>query len=491
MNMLAVPNLIDGREVGAKSGQTFLSYNPANGQPLAQVACSNAEDVDQAVQAAHQAFVDRRWSGLAPWERGRRLRQVADLIRQRVADLARLDTLDIGQPIKESTAVTGAAAMLFDFYAGTCDKLTGTVYIGETGYHNYTVREPYGVVGAIAPWNFPFFNACLKVAAPLAAGNSVVIKMAKQSPISTLELGRICLEAGLPPGVLNVVNGGGAEVGVPLVDHPLVSKITVTGSTSVGKEILAKAALQIKTVALELGGKSANIIFEDADLDQALGGTIYSCMRNCGQVCTLGSRLLLQESIADRFLESLVARIDALRIGDPLDPQTHIGPMVSDEQLRTVLQYIDIGRQEGAHVRLGGGRLNLGGELEKGYFVQPTLLTNVTSAMRIAREEIFGPVISVIRFKDMDEAIKIANSTNFGLAASAWTLDMRKYQRLATELEAGIVWINCVQYGTLNVPFCGHKESGMEEDLGMEALHSYTKLKTVYTYCGTNAFQWT
>ncbi len=489
--MLTVPNLIDGKEVGAKSGQTYLAYNPSIGQPLAEVARSNAEDVDQAVRAAHRAFVDRRWSGLAPWERGRLLRQVADLIRQRAADLARLDTLNIGQPIKEATAITNGAAMLFDFYAGACDKLTGTVYAGETGYHNYSVREPYGVVGSIAPWNFPFFNACLKVAAPLAAGNTVVIKIAKQSPISTLELGRICLEAGLPPGVLNVVNGSGSEVGAPLVDHPLVSKITFTGSTTVGKDILVRAASQVKSVALELGGKSPNLIFEDADLDQALGGILYSCLRNCGQVCTLGSRLLLQDSIADRFLESLMARAEAIRIGDPLDPQTQLGPLVSDEQLQIVLRYIEIGRQEGATVRLGGDRLRLKGELEGGYFVQPTFFTDVTPAMRIAREEIFGPVISVIRFKDMDEAIKIANSTDFGLAASAWTQDMRKYQRLATELEAGIVWINCVQYGTLNVPYQGHKESGMEEDIGMEALRSYTKLKAVYTYCGTNGFQWT
>jgi acyl-CoA reductase-like NAD-dependent aldehyde dehydrogenase len=472
-----VPHFIDGREVSSLAGRTFESFNPSSGELLATVAFGEAEDVDFAVAAAWRVFESGSWSARSPAARAGCLRDIAAGVRARSEEIAYLDSLDSGKPITDSLASVATAAALIDYAATLPENVRGQVYPLEPGYFSYSRREPYGVVGAIAPWNFPFLLAVMKTAVPLAVGNSVVLKMAEQTPMSAGLYARICADAELPSGVLNVVHGDGATTGARIANHPDVPKLTFTGSTDVGREILRAAALSIKSCHLELGGKTPNIIFADADLDQAISGTLFTSFWNSGQVCTSGSRLLVQEDVYDEVVSALVERASQLVIGDPLEATTKLGPLVSAEQLNRAAGYVAVGIEAGATLALGGGAPVLPAPYDEGYFFEPTIFTGVDPHMAIAQEEIFGPVLSVISFRDDAEAIAIANDVSYGLAATVWTTRLDRAFQLADKLQAGIIWTNWPHGGGLHVPYEGHKHSGLGEDGGLESIGTFTKLK--------------
>ncbi len=409
-----VRHLIGGIEVDSVSGKTFPSINPSTAEVIAEVAEGNAEDVDRAVRSAQKAFDQGPWKRLSATERSKLLLRVAQIISSRIEELSKIDTIDCGKPITDNRGDVAACAEIFQYYAGVSQNIRSTVIADQPGYHQYTLREPYGVVACIAPWNFPFAQSCIKLAPALAAGNTVVLKMAEQTPLSTLELGKICLEAGIPEGVVNVVHGFGSTAGAALVSHPLVRKISFTGSSAVGKEIMRVAAEGLKSITLELGGKTPNIVFDDADLEQALSGVLFTSFFNMGQICTTGSRLLLGDKIAHEFLDELVHRARQIAVGDPMEEKTKLGPLVSEEQYRKVAGYIDSGLEEGARLIMGSGKPNVPTRLRKGYFLEPTIFGGVNMKMKIAREEIFGPVLSVMTFKDEEEAIRIANDVSYG-----------------------------------------------------------------------------
>jgi acyl-CoA reductase-like NAD-dependent aldehyde dehydrogenase len=486
---MEIGHVIDGREVPSLSGKTFTTHNPATGELLATVAAGEPGDVDAAVRAARAAFDGGPWTRMAPWERGRLLGKVAELIRARTDALALMDALDCGKPIKDNKyGDLPCCVRIFEYYSGVPDKVRGAVVPSERWLFNYTLREPYGVVAGIVPWNYPFLNACIKLAPALAAGNTVVLKMAEQTPLSTVELGRICLEAGIPPGVVNVVNGG-PETGAALVRHPGIDKISFTGSTAVGKEILRAAADRVLPVTLELGGKSPSIVFADADLEQAVAGVLFSGFFNAGQICTTGSRLIVEASIAGPFLERLAARARGLRVGDPASEETDLGPLVSREQLERVERYIELGRSEGARPYLDGATLR-DSSAGRGYFVWPTIYTDVRPTMRIAQEEIFGPVLSVLTFTSDEEAVRIANGVAYGLAASIWTTNLGRALSTASAVKAGMVWANTVEYWDPSVPYGGQKQSGLGEDFGLEAYRTYTRAKSVFVNLTDSRMQW-
>ena len=469
-------HFIDGMETASASGRTFPAIDPSTAEEIGQVAFGEAIDVDRAVQSAKRAYEAGDWAKASPGERARILRKLADLIRARQDEIGRVESLDTGKPIAQATAEVALGADFYTYFAGHAELPNGTTYPADKGYFVYSVREPYGVVGAISPWNYPFLLACWKTAPALAVGNSVVLKMAEQSPLSTSELARLTLEAGIPPGVFNVVHGDGPTTGAALVAHPDVPKLTFTGSTVTGQAILRSAADHIKSVHLELGGKTPNLVFADADLDQAIAGSLFTAFYNTGQICTSGSRLLVQKSKADEIISAFVERAKTIKVGDPSESSTQLGPLISDEQYERVTGYIEEGKRAGARVVLGGGRSSV--PVAGGYFVEPTIFVDVTPEMRIAREEIFGPVLSVLTFEDEDEAIRIANGVMYGLAATVWTTDLGRAFRVAERIDAGIIWTNCPHYLPVNVPYEGHKTSGLGEDLGIEALGEFTHLKT-------------
>ena len=481
-------HVIDGEAVASLSGRTFETINPATGKRLAKAAFGEPEDVERAVDAASAAYDDGRWRNLPPAERARRLRRIANGIRDNAARLAQLETADTGKPLSASMGDVEAAADLLDYASTICQNVSGKVHADECGFFTHSRREPYGVVGAIAPWNFPFLNAVWKTAAPLAVGNSIVLKMAEQTPLTTSVYAQLCIDAGIPAGVLNVVQGDGPTTGAALVRNPRVPKITFTGSTEVGAEILRATASQIKSCHLELGGKTANIVFEDADLERALTGSLFTSFFNSGQICTAGSRLLVQESIASEFVDALCGRARTLRVGDPLAEGTDLGPLISAEQLERVDGYVRSGNEAGADLVLGGGRPSEAPT--GGYFYEPSVLTNVAPKMSIAREEIFGPVLAVIEFSTEAEAIMLANGVLYGLAATVWTNRLDRALRMIEALEAGIVWTNCTHHLVWNAPYEGHKISGLGEDMGLEAAETFTKLKVSYINYAAPGISW-
>ena len=464
------------------------SVNPASGDVIAEVSFGNEEDVDRAVVAAWRAYSDGRWRNLLPSERASRLRRVGALIRDQAENLAQVESQNNGKPLSAARMDVADAASALDYASTICENIRGTVYADQSGYHTYSTRVPYGVVGAIAPWNYPLVLAVCKTAFPLAAGNSVVLKMAEQTPLTSSMYARICAEAGIPAGVLNVVHGDGETTGAALVRHPRVPKITFTGSTDVGRAILRAAAQDIKSVHLELGGKSPNIVFADADMEQATAGALFTSFFNSGQICSAGTRLLVDERVEDEFLDGFVNRAKRLRIGDPLNPDTQLGPLVSAAQLDRVRRYIEDGVQSSATVVLGEADFQV--DQTRGYYVAPTVFRGVDVGMRIAQEEIFGPVLSTLTFRSEEEAIALANSVTYGLAATVWTSRLDRAMRVADELEAGIIWTNCPHHLGWNTPYEGDKYSGLGEDCGMESVSSFTKLKVNYVNFGGDRMSW-
>ncbi len=463
----------------ACAGNTFETLNPATGEVIADVSEAHAEDIDVAVSAARNAFADTRWRRMNPHKRSRLLWRLADLVDDNADELGLLETRDNGKPYFEARRIDiPSVAQTLRYYAGLADKVQGDTVPVPGPFLNYTLREPVGVVGAIIPWNFPLSMAAWKVAPALACGNTVVLKPAEETPLTALRFGELAAEAGFPPGVLNVVPGFGETAGAALVRHPGVNAISFTGSTEVGKTIMRESAETLKKVSLELGGKSPNIVFADADLGQAVKGASTGIFYGKGEVCAAGSRILVEAAVHDRFVEELSARAAKATVGDPMAPTTRLGAIVSEAQLDRVMGYIEAGKRDGANLVAGGDRVTVNG---RGNFVNATVFRDVDPAMAIAREEIFGPVAAVIPFEDADDAIAKANDSLYGLAAGVWTRDIGKAHRMAAEIDAGTVWVNTYNQYSPASPFGGYKESGFGRDLGFQsALEKYTHLKSVW-----------
>jgi len=467
--------LIDGRRVPSAAGRTFKSLNPATEQVIATIAEGNEFDVDHAVAAARRAF-EGRWRTMRAAERGHILLKWAELLKQHADEIVELESLDAGKPIAAVLRQDFPAALdTLTYYAGWADKISGDVIATRDDALTYTVREPVGVVAAIVPWNFPLMIGMWKLAPALASGCTVVMKPAELTSLSALRVGELAHEAGLPPGVLNIVPGPGRTVGDALVNHPDVDKVTFTGSPGVGRGIMKGAAGNFKRVSLELGGKSANVIFADADLDAASKAAAAGIFFNAGQVCSAGSRVLVQEAVYDEVVERLAARAKALRMGDPLDRATALGPVISEKQMKSILDYVDIGQKEGALLITGGERVG-----SRGYFISPAVFANVKHEMRISQEEIFGPVVSVIRFKDEADALRIANGTAYSLAAGVWSRDIGRVQRFAKRARAGTVWINTYGYTDVRMPWGGERDSGLGREHGTAAIENFTEPKAVW-----------
>jgi aldehyde dehydrogenase (NAD+) len=472
--------LIDGQWLDAASGKRFETINPATGEVLATVAEGDAEDINRAVAAARRAF-EGPWSKVKPFERQGFLLKLADLVEKHFDELSALDTIDMGAPLSRTRAYRGRALGMLRYYAGQATSLHGeTIENSLPGeVFSYTLKEPVGVVGAIIPWNGPLTATIWKIGPAIATGCTVVLKPAEEAPLTSLRLGELCMEAGIPPGVVNVVPGYGETAGAALAAHPDVDKVAFTGSHITGQSIIRASAGNLKRVSLELGGKSPDIVFADADLDAAVPGAAMAVFANSGQICSAGTRLFVESKIYDEFVGRVAEYGRQLKVGNGLDPNVQVGPLVSQQQYDRVTDYLAIGQKEGARAVAGGGRLTEGA-LAKGYFVQPTVFANVADNMRIAQEEIFGPVISAISFKDTDELIKRANATMFGLGSGVWTTNVSRAHQVAKALRAGSVWVNCYQAMDPAVPFGGYKMSGYGRESGKQHVEEYLNVKAVW-----------
>jgi acyl-CoA reductase-like NAD-dependent aldehyde dehydrogenase len=467
--------LINGNWVPSKSGKTFDAVNPSTEEIIARVAEGDKADVEEAVKAARKAFDDGKWSGMNPHHRARYLLKIADLIEQHADELATMETLNNGMAISLARGMVAGAVDTFRYYAGWATKIYGETNPSDPSFFNYTLREPVGVCGQIIPWNGPIAMLAWKIAPALACGNVSILKPAEQTPLTALRIGELILEAGIPDGVVNIITGFGETAGAAIANHLDIDKVAFTGSTEVGKLILQASAGNLKRVSLELGGKSPNVVFPDADLEQAVPTSMFGFCMLSGQVCCAGTRLFVQRDFHDEFVDHLTKYTTNVKAGDPLDPKTMVGPLVSKEQFTRVKSYLDIGKQEGARPTVGGDVTS-----GKGYFVNPTIFVDVKNDMKIAREEIFGPVTAVIPFKDENDAILQGNDTTYGLAAAVWTRDVSRAHKVARALRAGTVWVNCYNNIDPISPFGGYKQSGIGRELGKHSLELYTQIKSVY-----------
>ena len=466
---------IDGKWVQAASGKTFPTYNPATGEVLAQVAEGDREDIDRAVKAARKAFESDAWADMTASQRGRLIWKLGDLIEEHLEEFAQLESLDNGKPLAVArVADVPLAVDLFHYMAGWATKIEGNTIPFSPKYLAYTRREPVGVVGQIIPWNFPLLMAAWKLGPALATGCTVVLKPAEQTPLSALLLAELIAEAGFPDGVVNVVPGYGETAGAALASHPDVDKVAFTGSTEVGKLILQAAAGNLKKVSLELGGKSPNIVFADADMKATIPGAASAIFFNHGQCCCAGSRLYVEQNIFDQVVEGVAEQAKKIKVGHGFDPQTAMGPLVSEEQMNRVCNYLEIGLSEGAEAVVGGHK-----RPGAGYFVEPTVMVKTKPDMKVVREEIFGPVVCAMPFKDVDKLIAEANQSEYGLAAAVWTRDISKAHRIAEKVRAGTVWINCYNVFDAALPFGGYKQSGWGREMGHEVLEMYTEVKAI------------
>jgi betaine-aldehyde dehydrogenase len=479
---------INGKFVDASSGETLTSVNPHDNSPIVDVAMAGKADIDKAVAAAQAAFP--RWSRLSASERGRILMKVADKIEENAEELARLESLDTGHPLRDSRVLdVPRTALCFRYFGGMADKFEGSVVPVDAGFLNYLLREPVGVVGQVVPWNFPLMFTSWKLGPALAAGNCVVMKPAEITPLTSLKIAELMSEAGVPDGVVNMVPGLGAVAGQYIAEHPLIAKVAFTGSTATGRRIVQASASNLKKLQLELGGKGANIVFEDANLAAAVQGSAYAIFHNQGQACIAGSRLMLHERIYDEFIERFGAIAKTIRVGNPFDPQTEMGPLTSALHRDRVLGYVKTAREEGGEVLLGG-KPPADAALSKGFYIEPTVVRAKTHRDRVAQEEVFGPFVTVLKFSSDEEALEIANSTVYGLGGGLWTRDISRAHRFAREIKSGMIWINTYKRAHPASPFGGVGESGYGRDMGFEAMREYTTVKSVWVNVDAQVPPW-
>ncbi|WP_018130114.1 aldehyde dehydrogenase family protein [Effusibacillus pohliae] len=476
--------LINGKHVDASSGEFFETYNPATGEVLAKVAKATREDVDQAVAAARAAFEGGKWPRMTGAKRARILNNIAELMRKNFDELVRIEVLNSGKTVSAAKGQIGQAIEDFELYAAAAITLGGETKPVPNGFFNYTVKEPVGVCGQIIPWNYPLMMAAWKIAPALAAGCTVVLKPASLTPITALILADLCHKAGVPEGVINVVTGSGSEIGPYITEHPGIDKVAFTGETETGKDIMARAAKTVKRVTLELGGKSPNIVFDDCDIEAAVDGSLYGIFYNTGQSCEARSRLFVHEKIYDEFMSRFLEKAARLRVGDPFAEGVHVGAVISEGQVKVIDSYVRLAVEEGAEILYGGKRPE-GPEFERGFWYMPTIIGNVRNDMRVAQEEIFGPVVVVMKFRDEDEVIRLANDTIYGLGSAVWTKDHAKAHRVAAAIRAGIVMVNCPISAFPGTPFGGYKQSGFGRELALETLDLYTETKSVLSYIGS------